>query len=215
MEHKVEALTDMVRDLMANLSESSVKVDDSCRKKPREPQTLLWLPIVVVVAAIETALFFGGGGNAFFVLGSFTLIPAALGAAIGARFTATSPRLLATLGLVYGMSFVTILQILNPRDLSRDWDEGLLFAVTHLFLFLTGALVSKWIARKRSGSNRATGTAERIAAALLDVNTTSMVADKRVGRIADVISAIAPLLTFIASVIGAFLTYLATKGGSL
>jgi len=84
----------------------------------------------------------------------------------------------------------------------------LLYPVVTGMFFMTGGLIGKWIVRFRSRTPP-TGLAERVAVKVVGRrNTSHKEKERAIQRMANIISAVAPVLTFIASIAGAWFAYL-------
>jgi hypothetical protein len=93
-------------------------------------------------------------------------------------------------------------------SLPPDWLE--VFAIYTLgsaFLYLTGALIGKWIRKKRSPYGTESVYAIGLAKRLVGKKAALPESADAVKRVAEVVSSLAPLLTFIGSIITAYFSY--------
>jgi hypothetical protein len=137
----------------------------------------------------------------------------------------------ALFGAVYGgvffkkqivISVVTVAVTIGPfvaRDLAKGlfrFPQDLAISVVALFvpglLSASGSLTGRWIRSIRRGRVQE-GAATRVAVRLLSARSNSSTRRKFVPALAAVFGAIAPILTFMASIIGAYLAYLAAIAG--
>jgi hypothetical protein len=78
------------------------------------------------------------------------------------------------------------------------------------FLYITGIIIGRWIQRQRSPHKAEPKFAIQLARKIVGKSSQSSEGKDRVKRIAEVIAALAPILTFLGSIVTAYLSYRAT-----
>lgn len=99
--------------------------------------------------------------------------------------------------------------VIAAHDGRHDVAAFSVVALLGALMFLTGGLLGDWRERRRHPSDIRPGYAEAIATRIARRHDSNglIVSRERVKQIADLVSAIAPLLTFAASILAAYLTY--------
>jgi hypothetical protein len=154
-----------------------------------------------------------------FLIVTLFLSPMAFGAWLGMRSSTPRIRTYLLLGSAVGAAFAVGLTILDlvkgtfrPKELVGDLTAlaaVIGFILVPAMLFTSGGLIGRWVRRLRARTP-ANDLANRLAVHLVKPHTQDRGGSARSAqRLATLIAAIAPLLTFIASIVGAYLTYLA------
>ncbi len=95
-----------------------------------------------------------------------------------------------------------------------DWQKVFfLYFLTPFFLITLGGFVGDWLRERRSGQRRPPAYARKIAEVFVNpTQEEDEEREKRLERLTKLIAALTPLLTFAASIISTWLTYLAATG---
>jgi len=151
-------------------------------------------------------------------------VPAMIGLWIGLRHR---PQGWARIYLSVGMAFAIVLylslvtfwalkeemELTVARFMPEDKDDVLIGVLSPVLSVLAGGLLARTIWQRRLGLS-ATGFVGRMAGRVVNLrgeNSNSVQRQDHVQRLAAILSAVAPLLTFAASIVGAYLGFLAKK----
>jgi hypothetical protein len=146
-------------------------------------------------------------GNAWPLLCA-TLAPIPFGFWQGVKWRGRHTFVYIASGIVIGSANYAVIV---AHDKKHDFVAFSVMALLGALMFLTGGLLGDWRERRRYPSDIRPGYAEAIAARIArhHEKNASVMPRERVKHLADIASAIAPLLTFVASILAAYLTYLA------
>jgi hypothetical protein len=92
----------------------------------------------------------------------------------------------------------------------HDWLlAGVVYVLAGMLLYITGGLLGDWV-EKKTVSMVETGYAVKLAKKIVGKNKNSPEGIGKVKRLTEIITALAPILTFLGSIIAAYLSYKAT-----
>ena len=141
------------------------------------------------------------------------LYPLPFGFWFGFSKRGTHLKAYAIVGIIVGtMSAigVNIVFIARYGVLPGDWPTfSLSFLLAGTLLYITGGLIGDQF-EKRNSPTANTGYAVKLAKRIVGANGESPEGVSKVKRLSDAITAMAPILTFIGSLIAAYLSYMAT-----
>jgi hypothetical protein len=132
----------------------------------------------------------------------------------GLRLPQTYFKTYLVIGICVGLiNSLGVLVIFSGRlfPLHSDWITVFpVYTFGGTFLYLTGGIIGRWIVKKRSPFVAEGGYAMTLARKIVGKHDQSTEGISRVKRIAETITALAPLMTLLGSVITAYLSYRAT-----
>jgi hypothetical protein len=144
---------------------------------------------------------------------ALTILPFASGALLTARYSMRVGRLAAvsaTFGAVNIVGMVSGAALNRHRGFTmEEWGLAICVALMSAMLLLTGGLISLWLRRRKSG-DRKSDFADRLASKLVGSKAgPDWWHGRSIQTLSSIISATAPILTFIASLVTAYFGYLA------
>lgn len=177
--------------------------------------------LIVVLTSITTIgsywifrsmMFYSNWSSLFLIISIACPLP------FGLLYKLTVPRehlkVQAVLAIGIGLvNFVGITLVYRGRlyPPPHDWEQ--VFSIYTLgggFLYLTGGIVGRWINKKKSPFEAETGYAVKLARKITGRNARTNEGANVVKRTAELLAALAPLLTFLGSLVAAYLSYKAT-----
>ncbi len=150
-------------------------------------------------------------GSRVFVWASI-LIPIPAGIAVGLWWPGRHLAAYVGMGLLLGITDLVGV-VWKVRHLGADWvPVFLVYIVGGAVLFVSGGAFGDWIEQRRMQHPVPSRLASRLAARLVPAGSSApAVRDAQAKWLAQVISAFAPVLTFAATIITAWLSYLAKR----
>jgi len=117
----------------------------------------------------------------------------------------------ATAGILQYVGSLLAYYLTPPRGFHLSMTEvalfGTLYAVGGLLLFVTGALLGDLLERRFTAEEGPSSGAQSIAKSILRRIDRRPASETAVKRVAEFVTAVAPILTFIGSLVAAYLTY--------
>ena len=176
---------------------------------------LLTFPLLDTVASTG---IFGNPESRVLIAAAVSIVPGTLGLWIGWRFPALDRWLYFAIGTAYGAIFFATPDLRDVLSIAStgfpftpiNWDNVVYGLMTPILAVAAGGL----LARAIWGTSVGTGFAQRLAKRVVGrhaLGPSSAQQEDHVKRLAVALSAIAPLLTFAASLLSAYLGFLAKK----
>lgn len=216
------ALESDIRDLKASVAEIAdwLKIPKPTTEIVREEGNKILLRLLLtifpIILSVASYAYFRGSHFQYKALLIFSIIcPLPFGLALGVLWKGSHIKSYIIHGLSIGITSwigVTYEYHHSLASLPSDFAEAFaIYVLGAILLFLTGGLCGDWIERKIFPDAVRYGFPESIARRLVGVPKSKAQPEAlgipRVKRLADIASALAPLLTFLASIITAVLTY--------
>jgi hypothetical protein len=187
----------------------------------RPYQYILAIVLPVLVSAISYSLFSmvsfrpeSPSVVSSFLLIVFIICPLPFGLWVGLWLRGSHLKIYVLLGFITGIitMIVTgfIFSFWEPEATLIDDQSLLVNVLGGTFLYTTGGIIGDWIEKKRSPHLVDHGYAMRVARNIVGSKNKSPEEVGQVKRIAELISAMTPILTFLGSIIAAYLSYRAT-----
>jgi len=220
LERRISEITTSL-DALRSINKSAI-VEPRPSQTDGVPFSRLGLAVLLpVLISIGNDWFLRGGFNPLFSWIQI-LSPLFFGFWIGLTWRGRHLKSYVLLGLTVGLIGAFVYMLLDPGVFSPGYVLGYVLASVLLLilLFTSGGLFGDWVERNRLPDTVVPGFAEQIARKLIRSEKTQFYkgtevsTDHKVKRLANIILALAPILTFIASIITAYSMYLGTKGGS-
>lgn len=188
-------------------------------ERPKLPMSRLVLAIVLTMAVYAGATILIGGGSVkvprFVLLLLLTVPPAVAGVWLGTRYSSRF-RTFALAGALIGAVPVAGFAVMDAISGKMGYNSQLLalmsgYILVPAMLFTSGRILGAWLYRFHSPQKTAGRIATRLATQVVGgLHPSSKRSSERMIRqIGTLISAVAPILTFIATLVAAYFTYLA------
>jgi hypothetical protein len=184
-------------------------------------QYILAIVLPVLVSSISYWFFsvfrFGSESSSWvssLFLIVFIICPLPFGLWVGLWLRGSHLKIYSLLGFITGIINMIVTGLIFSKFIGRfrliDEQALLVTVLGGTFLYTTGGIIGNWIEKGRSSRPVEQGYAMRLARNIVGSKDKSPEGVSQVKRISEIITALAPILTFLGSLIAAYLSYRAT-----
>ena len=218
---RISQLEEQIADIIASINDPqrAAQIPETAAKTdlPFQPIVALVLPVLtsLITYWFIWSLFQAGIQLSPFLFRAIIVFPTLpfgiwLGLALHTTKLKTFPLLGIGVGVVIGIG-IQIVYYLRWEQVAPDYFFGFsMFAVGTAFLYTSGAFIGAWLRKRKQPLVGSPGYALLLAKQLVVKKGNTAEETNRVKRLSEAIAALAPILTFLASIIGAYLTFRAT-----
>jgi hypothetical protein len=144
----------------------------------------------------------------------FIICPLPFGLWIGLWLRGSHLKIYSLLGFIIGIINMIITGFIFSQWIGEfrliDGQSLFINVLGGTFLYTTGGIIGDWIVKKRSSGSVEQGYAMKLARNIVGSKDSSPEGVSKVKRISEIITALAPILTFLGAIIAAYLSYRAT-----
>lgn len=207
--HLEEQISELSASLTRPQSETPLAVNSSPESDGQISQILtIILPVILTVTSYWG--FWAIPQSSFLIISIVSPLPFGVWRGLTLRNTLKTNVLIALgIGFLNSVGVLIIFGRVSVEDLVMaffTWTLG------GAFLYVTGIIIGRWIQRQQSPHKAEPKYAIQLARKIVGKSSQSSEGKDRVKRIAEIVAALAPILTFLGSIIAAYLSYRATIG---